>query len=169
MELKHYPRLGEDFEFDRARVYDQTRRYDKPDGLWVSVAGPDDWPEWTQSNEFRGDETVPDNEWTVTLAGGATMRHLGSVGEIRAFTNQYKVIDDRGGRYVYRIDWPRLASECDGVIITPYQWTCRNLDQTFWYYGWDCASGCIWNLNAIASVEAATRRHLTADCPRWTA
>lgn len=87
LDLKHYPRGGA-FEFDPTTVYDQTERYDKPSGLWVSV------------------------------------------------------------------NWPLIATRWDGIIIAPYQWSCRYDDRTFWYYGWDCASGCIWNLHAITDVIA---------------
>ena len=30
----------------------------------------------------------------------------------------------------------------------------RRLDmETRWYYGWDCASGCVWDASAVQSVE----------------
>ena len=42
------------------------------------------------------------------------------------------------------IDWKKVASKYDGIEIVPYQPKARmNL---LWYYGWDIASGCIWNL-----------------------
>ena len=47
-----------------------------------------------------------------------------------------------------------LDRRVDGIIIAPYQWYCRMTVD--WYYTWDCASGCIWNLDAIESVNAVT-------------
>ncbi|QBI98814.1 hypothetical protein SEA_BOBBY_184 [Mycobacterium phage Bobby] len=50
------------------------------------------------------------------------------------------------------IDWGKVAADYGGIIIAPYQWS-RRMDP-HWYYTWDCASGCIWNLEAIESLEA---------------
>jgi hypothetical protein len=30
--------------------------------------------------------------------------------------------------------------------------------ETFWYYSWDCASACIWNLSAVEPVGTPSRR-----------
>lgn len=153
MDLKHYPAGDGPFTFDRSRTYGPTRRYDKPDGLWVSVKGDDDWQQWTQREEFSADSTVDENEHTVTLADTAQLLTVGTVAHIDAFTAEYGLpglaYDIPDG---WRIDWPRLAREYDGIIIAPYQWRRRNNLSTFWYAGWDCASGCIWNLDAIAAV-----------------
>ena len=36
-----------------------------------------------------------------------------------------------------------------GIIISPYQWDCRLALESGWYYGWDCSSGCIWDISCI--------------------
>lgn len=160
LDLKHYPRPNVDdpgpFTLDRHRLYDQTLRYDKPTGLWVSVKGDDDWQHWTQDNEFAEDTTIPANEHTVTLTGNAQILTLGSMAEVFKFSDQFSLDTSwrRDHGRGYRIDWPLIAAQWDGIIIAPYQWECRYADRMFWYYGWDCASGCIWNLNAIAAVTA---------------
>ena len=41
-------------------------------------------------------------------------------------------------------DWKLIAQEFDGIEIAPYQWEIRMDYNFFWYYGWDCASGCLW-------------------------
>ncbi len=51
------------------------------------------------------------------------------------------------------IEWWRVAQKYPGIMITPYCWQ-RRLD-LFWYYGWDCASGCIWDSEAVASIEVS--------------
>lgn len=157
MELKHYPRGSEPFDLDRTRVYDQEQRYDKPSGLWVSVKGDNDWSWWTQTEGFLADTTAADNEFSVHLSGTANLLHLETSADIYRFTDAYglDVGWDNPFSRGYRIDWSRLTIEYDGIVIAPYQWECRYADRTFWYYGWDCASGCIWNLDAIASVEPA--------------
>ena len=45
------------------------------------------------------------------------------------------------------IDWKKVASKYDGIEINPYQFEARY--QYLWYYGWDVASGCIWNLKSV--------------------
>lgn len=35
----------------------------------------------------------------------------------------------------------------------PYQWRRRNERGFSWYYGWDCASGCIWRASAIREIR----------------
>ena len=52
-----------------------------------------------------------------------------------------------------QIDWAEVASKYDGIIISPYQWSLRLDMEMMWYYGWDCASGCIWNISAIKELK----------------
>jgi hypothetical protein len=40
-----------------------------------------------------------------------------------------------------------LTDKYDGIEINPYQFEARY--QYLWYYGWDIASGCVWNLNNV--------------------
>lgn len=42
------------------------------------------------------------------------------------------------------IDWKAVAKEYDGIEIDPYQYERRFSEGFLWYYGWDCASGCVW-------------------------
>lgn len=51
------------------------------------------------------------------------------------------------------INWPMVADRYQGIVIAPYLWS-RRMDGGLWYYGWDCASGCIWDAAAVASVTA---------------
>ena len=57
-----------------------------------------------------------------------------------------------------KIDWPRLASEFCGIENCPYRVESRMEEFTYWYYGWDVASGCIWSscgleINLLGTVE----------------
>lgn len=56
---------------------------------------------------------------------------------------------------VTAFDWIDVASRYSGIEIAPYQWKRRIHPSTFWYYTWDCASGCIWDLSAIKKFEVA--------------
>src|SRR5690606_32740643 len=135
-------------------------RYDKPNGLWVSVEGEMDWREWCVAESF-GD---PDSQlcYEVTLSPDANMLRLESPGDLLRFTNKYGVgpyLGPMAGRTVMfglGIDWPEVASTYAGIIIAPYQWSMRLDDRVRWYYGWDCASGCVWDASAVSDLRLVT-------------
>ncbi len=52
-------------------------------------------------------------------------------------------------KITYQLEWDKVKDKYQGIIIAPYQWECRLALETCWYYGWDCASGCIWDLDCI--------------------
>lgn len=126
--------------------------YDKPNGLWVSVDGDQDWREWCESESFCDINAML--RYSVTLAPHANILVLGGPFGIDAFTAQYALT--RHGIDRYGIDWPSVASAYQGIIIAPYCWQRRMSDHTSWYYGWDCASGCIWDASAIGSINMAS-------------
>lgn len=149
--LLHY--RDEPIEFDPTRVYQHRENwvYGKPDGFWVSVEGPDDWPAWCRGEEFRLGSLRYVLE--VTLDPAAKILRLTSPAALADFHRIYagpgKYPDDPVNRW--GIAWSMVAADgWAGIIIAPYQWSCRyGMD---WYYGWDCASGCIWDLSAIRTI-----------------
>lgn len=149
--LMHYSR--EAFTLDRTREYSNTIKagpYTKPRGFWVSVEGEQDWPAWCRSEEFRLDTFA--HAYEVTIADGAPILWLPTPVELHAFTVEYGAPDERR-RFgdEPEIDWARVAQRYDGLIIPTYQWSCRY--DLSWYYGWDCASGCVWNLDVLTITE----------------
>lgn len=126
--------------------------YAKPHGLWVSVEGSDDWPHWCQSEDFRVDSLRVVHE--IVLGLDAKVLRLACVEELDAFAREFGAFDSTIPNTMFAIghaiDWPRVAQKYQGIIIAPYIWERRL--QAMWYYGWDCASGCIWDASAIASV-----------------
>lgn len=158
--LEHF--TDQPMEFDR-RIYEQGKPlgYMKPNGFWVSVAGPDDWPAWCRREEFRVDTL--EHRSVVVLADDANILHISTPEQLDEFHLKFCVDDvdfprsrpwmfEAGldERKYWSLDWAAVAQQYQGVIIAPYQWP-RRLD-VMWYYGWDCASGCIWDLDAIVSV-----------------
>lgn len=51
------------------------------------------------------------------------------------------------------IDWRAVEKEWAGVEIIPYQDGLRLGSDVTWYYPWDAASGCIWDLTAITAIQ----------------
>lgn len=171
MRLLHYAEAPT--VLDRGRTYDQRnlRGTGKPDGLWVSVEGEDDWKGWCEAEAFALHCLEYVHE--VTLTEGANVLMISTGKELEAFHAQWSVEDEfnrkmaererdlwgadlaraeRFRRNHWPVQWKKVAAEYDGIIIAPYLWSHR-LDGPFWYYGVDCASGCIWNLDAIDRFE----------------
>lgn len=152
------------------RPYDQDGN-GKPRGFWVSVKGDDDWPSWCEAEGFRPD--CLSHCHRVHLADDHNVRIISGEKQLIAFDREFgadwmispqKTEWHPNGFSLRRIDWQNVAKEYDGVIIAPYVWSCRlggwvnggkdtKARVSDWYYGWDCASGCIWNAKAIASIE----------------
>lgn len=170
MNLTHYAHRPT--VLDRSRVYDQSGRHHghmKPGGLWVSVDGEQDWPEWCLAEDY------PLGTWPyrVTLRAQANVLTITSGYELDYLHALYSYEDDFNRRMRERgdllegqrfrvnqwpMDWCRMAGDYQGLIIAPYLWSHR-FGGPFWYYGWDCASGCIWDLDAISTFEP---RHIPA-------
>jgi hypothetical protein len=72
--------------------------------------------------------------------------------ELLEFTAEYGVpLSERTSRSMDYIDWARVAEKYDGIDIPKYLRSMRLDSRVSWYYTWDIASGCIWNLRAIKS------------------
>ena len=124
----------------------------KPEGLWVSVEGEDDWHEWCTSEEFRVELLACATE--VVLKPDAKILRLSTASQLDQLESEYGVPDEvlKSSRISYvSIQWERVAEKYQGIIIAPYMWSCR-LDM-MWYYAWDCASGCIWDADAVAELR----------------
>lgn len=143
------------------RTEEYAGAFTKPRGLWVSVEGEYDWLEWCMNEEFNlgGFKYV----YEVKLKETANILYLRSAEDIDSFTDKYITLGGPPGfveklieagippmeSAAAKIDWNKVIKEYDGIVITPYCWERRMARHTTWYYGWDCASGCIWNINAL--------------------
>ncbi len=121
----------------------------KPKGLWLSVEGEDDWKSWCEAEDFRLENLAVEHE--VILKPDANILKLSTSWDIDDFTERY---GESTKWSVERkdINWMRVADEYQGIIIAPYVWSRRMAEHTFWYYGWDCASGCVWDTEAVNQI-----------------
>lgn len=137
----------------------------KPRGLWISVEGEQDWLQWCRDEDFNLASLAIVTE--IRLTDTARIIRLTSPNDIDAFTRERSaqpgdlVRNDAGERIALPesltrggifMDWPRVAAEYDGIIIAPYIWRRRLSRHCSWYYGWDCASGCVWRASAITLI-----------------
>lgn len=117
----------------------------KPNGLWLSVEGEDDWLHWCQSERWGLSNLVTATE--IKLAPGANILRLRTAEDIDRLTVEY------ASAFIYHLRWDKIAAKYQGIIIAPYIWRRRLTPHTSWYYGWDCASGCIWDAHAVAELK----------------
>lgn len=122
----------------------------KPKGLWVSVEGEYGWPQWCEQERYVIEHLTCKN--IVLLNNTAKIIKLTSPQDIDTFTQQYRSPTNSDNNYCYHIEWNKIAAIYQGIIISPYQWSRRLKGHCFWYYAWDCASGCIWDATAIESI-----------------
>lgn len=126
--------------------------YRKPGGLWVSVEGEDDWKQWCTDSDFQVHCLVCATE--VVLKDDARILLISTPKQLEGFQAEYGEPDDtfRSTHIDYSyIQWDRVARKYQGIIIAPYMWEHR-MDM-MWYYTWDCASGCIWDADAVAELR----------------
>lgn len=119
----------------------------KPHGLWVSVEGDDDWLSWCQGERWGLESLKCATE--IVLKKDASLLRLTSAKEICDFEDKFK--GKKEGDFDVHIIWPKVAEQYQGIVIAPYCWQLRL--EKMWYYGWDCASGCIWDADAVASLK----------------
>lgn len=150
--LTHYGEV-----VDLTRTYDQqeNRRLDKPRGLWLSDENDYGWSEWCDDEQFRDTSTQVRTDFR--FAEGANILHLATPEQLVDFTKEWGLANEDHIQKIYgedalshQIDWVAVAGSYDGILITPYHWSKRL--EVHWYYGWDVASACVWNLDALVKL-----------------
>lgn len=116
----------------------------KPFGFWYGFGS--EWIDWTRSEM---PEWVGKYIYSVDI-GNTNVLQIKTHMELMMFNREYQSnLSDTGHRRLEGevIDWKKVADKYDGIEINPYQFEARY--QYLWYYGWDIASGCIWNLSGV--------------------
>jgi len=141
--------------FDRSWDYDNHHEIasavGKPRGFWLSDEDDYGWSQWCEGESWNLDGLMHATEFSLTAE--ANVLHITTEAEFRAFGEEYRILAYPSiGSNMTTIDWARVRREHDGIIISPYRYESRFDFENFWYAGWDVASGCIWNLEAIEPV-----------------
>lgn len=144
---------GEQYDVPQSH---ELGKYNKPLGFWITDDSKDCWRSWCIGEQFGLERLTHKHEIVLDESGILFLR---TPCEILDFHDGYGVEkwwgpDGQPRKYRdWCIDWRRVAEQYAGIIITPYQWTLRLNAGTDWYYGWDCASGCIWKASAIREIR----------------
>ncbi|TXH44220.1 MAG: hypothetical protein E6Q97_33060 [Desulfurellales bacterium] len=131
-----------------------SSEYQKPDGLWLSdESAEESWSWWCQVNNFRLHTFRIRTDFEVNMDN---VLHIKNQAELLSFSHQY-------GRTTYglwaqhAIVWEHVARDYKGILITPYLWECRDIGgSSTWYYSWDCASGCFWDVSCLTIQKELT-------------
>ena len=160
MELYHFSTAS--WALDRSMTYGQgiTR---KPRGLWVSDETEGGWSTWVRNMEMGSSQWPVTSRTLIELTPSARVPVLATWADIEALYEWAGVERVTKYDHIKEIDWGKVAKHYDGIIITPYgadhQPQGYNKDMVkpwgaigsqSWIDGWDIASGCIWNMDAIA-------------------
>ena len=132
--------------------------WNKPVGLWLSDESQrQSWSAWCRAEEYataglryRTDFSCDTEKWSV----------LDDEDKVVAFGETFTDPMNPEG---LKIDWPRVAGRYSGIIISPYQWNMRLHTRARWYYGWDCASACVWDLSTIKQITPSTQLELAGE------
>lgn len=135
------------FTLRRKVKYTNAAPNDKPQGLWLSDESDHGWKQWCKSENFYKQNLKFNNQFKCDTSNWL---HLDSPAKILKFSKEFGV--EMAFRSSFNIDWARVSSLYSGILITPYQWKCRHHEKTRWYYGWDVASACVWDLSSIKRI-----------------
>lgn len=128
----------------------------KPEGLWYecqdgSTTNWKDFCTYEMSSGYKYDQTynVVLNDYEILF--------IPDEHHFEKFYKMYSVnhpADPDGSKgYDKMIDWPRVSKDYAGIEICPYLRNKRMDEESFWYYGWDVSSGCVWNPIGIKKLD----------------
>ena len=136
------------------RIYKCSNSSDKPRGLWYEI--DDSWEEWCKYNmpEWLGPNSRGAYKVNIEI-DKSNVLVIKTLEEFDNFHNRYRALNTYYNRSV-NINWERVSEKYDGIEITNYLYNRRLENWCSWYYGWDVASGCIWNTDIIKVVGEPT-------------
>ncbi len=121
------------------REIEQSSRA-KPRGLWFSCGR--EWLDFAWRNEMiEGARHV----YTLTFDLREVLK-IRTGRELVVFSEHFSTQRYPGD---FVIDWVKVASIYEGIVICPWQSSSRDHHGLEWYHPWDVASGCVWNAHAL--------------------
>ena len=139
----------------------------KPGGVWLSDdtqygwhafvlerlrSGASDWSDGKELLQYRYDFAIPPHQQNHIL-------FLKTPEDLWWFTSKYSESNARncevGGMagHGLHIEWHRVKTDFKGILITPFQQELSRQDPNFHWYRFDCASGCVWDVNCLTLLR----------------
>ena len=129
----------------------------KPNGLWYECqdGSSQNWKDFCDAGGLSGGSAKYDRSYNVVL-NDYNILFIPDEHYFEKFYKMYSVNhpgDPNGSKGFDKvIDWPKVAKHYAGIEICPYLDSKRHDDDSFWYYGWDVASGCVWGAEGIKEL-----------------
>lgn len=134
----------------------------KPDGFWLSDDSDFGWKEWCKGSRFRAKAVkhkirfrCDTENWLVISSAEDFIRFEKRYLKLDPRYKKAKLLEPYALQFHGSIDFRAVKKKYGGLLITPYRNDFRlRLDcGNIWYYGWDCASGCVWDLASIRRLS----------------
>lgn len=125
--------------------------FGKPPGFWLSdETHGDGWKTWCEENEFQRENLTHETQFKCDTSRWFVPKETS---EMLEFSHEFQGTDARYPELArHYIDWDKVKDRYAGILITPYCHSLRFHPLMMWYYGWDCASGCVWDLSTISQI-----------------
>ncbi len=161
IELIHYSRKP--LEAIKA-VHQKEEPFGKPKGLWVSVG--DAWLRYlteSPSELVRSQLAKCTYANHITLKDDADILLVTNTDQFDVFNHEYgspwPCVKNRQPIQGQVIDWKQVSTHHQGIIIAPHLREKAEDEQgswkpeTIWYWTWVCASGCLWDSDAVRNIR----------------
>lgn len=159
MILSHFS--DENFRFNTRKKYPTPPKFEhKPKGLWLSDETELGWSKWTSDQNFRTNTMAERTTFDCNLDNWAVLNDREM---IDIFTKRFTARHEFGEMHLDFMNWAEIMDRFSGILITPYCWGSRTKHS--WYYGWDCASGCVWDLSTIKLIKTEKTNEVVQSCP----
>ena len=134
-------------ELTRIPSFSVQKKGPKPAGIWYACGN-----EWISWLTYEMPEWIGDYVYSFEIDKSKVLL-IETEEEFYRFEREYGIEDERWGK---TIDWSKVATDYGGIEICPYQRSARH--SSMWYYGWDVASGCIWDGSAVLEATLVAKR-----------
>lgn len=130
---------------DPNKTYKQRTHF-KPSGLWYQIGASweawcaNEMPEWL--NDYKVKHALKIDTSNILI--------IKNDSELIEFTNRFGVTRPGFRSRNDYILWEEVAKRYDGIEIPNYLYNMRLNNETGWYYTWDVACGCVWNLDVVS-------------------
>ena len=120
----------------------------KPEGLWYSCYNS--WLNWILENDmdWKHGNYIHKINLKSKILTDINHKNSNKLLVIKNIKDLDKLNTEYGikGKHQY-LDWQKISQDYAGIEICPY---LKEIRFTYnWYYTFDVASGCIWNLSAL--------------------
>lgn len=112
--------------------------------------GIDGWMTWCEANDY-GSYGRSHFATEFRFRKDADVLLISTEDELLAFTSEFR----SNFPSTSFIDWVAVAARYRGIVIAPYQWSLRLDRRCGWYYSWDVASACVWDVSCLERIDAS--------------